>query len=195
MFSVPVWPQQWWKGCANGSNVVTLRFGDLGTKGMLGAVSFKLYATTLNNTQQHVIWCAIGRNNYVICSYGAWDYCVRLNFFTYNLVLRHFRPHVSVFVRKRRFFTLFSKKSESTRWVFESFLPFHTKTPTLVTELDPTPWRNRWRTLLKNCVFSVTVSPGYVLTVRKIGENTLRFETISLKLLHPRVNFKRRLFY
>ena len=66
MFSVPVWPQQCWKGCANGSNVVTLRFGDLGTKGMLGAVSFKLCAITLYNTQQYVIGCTIGRNNYVI---------------------------------------------------------------------------------------------------------------------------------
>ena len=66
MFNVPVWPQQCWKGCANRSNFVTLRFGDLGTKGMLGAVSFKLRLTTLNNKQQHVIGCAIGRNNYVI---------------------------------------------------------------------------------------------------------------------------------
>ena len=66
MSNVPVWPQQCWKGCANGSNVVTLRFGDVGTKGMLGAVSFKLCATTLNNTQQHIIGCTIGRNSYVI---------------------------------------------------------------------------------------------------------------------------------
>ena len=66
MFNVPVWPQQCWKRCANGSNVVTVRFGDGGTKGMLGAVSFNLYATTLNNTQQHVTGCTIGRSNYVI---------------------------------------------------------------------------------------------------------------------------------
>ena len=59
-------PLQCWKHCANGSNVVTLRFGGRGTKGMLGAVSFNLCATTLNNTQRHVIGCTIGRNDYVI---------------------------------------------------------------------------------------------------------------------------------
>ena len=32
------WPQQCWKSCANGSNIVSLRFGDHGTKEMLGVV-------------------------------------------------------------------------------------------------------------------------------------------------------------
>ena len=32
------WPQQCWKSCANGSNIVALRFGDQGTKEMLGVV-------------------------------------------------------------------------------------------------------------------------------------------------------------
>ena len=32
------WPQQCWKSCANGSNIVALRFGDHGTKEMLGVV-------------------------------------------------------------------------------------------------------------------------------------------------------------
>ena len=31
-------PQQCWKSCANGSNIVALRFGDHGTKEMLGVV-------------------------------------------------------------------------------------------------------------------------------------------------------------
>ena len=32
------WPQQCWKSCANGSNIVALCFGDHGTKEMLGVV-------------------------------------------------------------------------------------------------------------------------------------------------------------
>ena len=32
------WPQQCWKSCANGSNIVALRFDDHGTKEMLGVV-------------------------------------------------------------------------------------------------------------------------------------------------------------
>ena len=35
------WPQQCWKSCANGSNIVALRFGDHGTKEMLGVVGRK----------------------------------------------------------------------------------------------------------------------------------------------------------
>ena len=32
------WPQQCWKSCANGSNIVALRFGDHRTKELLGVV-------------------------------------------------------------------------------------------------------------------------------------------------------------
>ena len=32
------WPQQCWKSCANGSNIVALRFSDHGTKEMLEVV-------------------------------------------------------------------------------------------------------------------------------------------------------------
>ena len=32
IFNAHAWPQQCWKGCANGSNIVALRFGDHGTK-------------------------------------------------------------------------------------------------------------------------------------------------------------------
>ena len=34
--------QQRWKSCANGSNIVVLRFGDQGTKEMLGVVGLKV---------------------------------------------------------------------------------------------------------------------------------------------------------
>ena len=56
-------PQQCWKSCANGSNIVALRFGDHGTKEMLGVVGWKVWpvsnfaqqhATTSNNMQQGV---------------------------------------------------------------------------------------------------------------------------------------------
>ena len=36
------WPQQCWKSCANGSNIVALRFGNHGTKEMLGVVGSKV---------------------------------------------------------------------------------------------------------------------------------------------------------
>ena len=57
------WPQQFWKSCANRSNIVALRFGDHGTKQMLGVVGWKVWPvsnsvqqlpTTSNNMQQGV---------------------------------------------------------------------------------------------------------------------------------------------
>ena len=57
------WPQQCWKSCANGSNIVVLRFGAHGTKEMLGVVGWNVWpvsnfaqehATTSNNMQQGV---------------------------------------------------------------------------------------------------------------------------------------------
>ena len=56
-------PQQCWKSCANGTNIFALRFGDHGTKKMLGVVGWKVWpvsnfaqqhATTSNNMQQGV---------------------------------------------------------------------------------------------------------------------------------------------
>ena len=51
------WHQQFWMSCANGSNIVALRFGDHGTKEMLLAQKsdrFKLCAAFPNNIQQGV---------------------------------------------------------------------------------------------------------------------------------------------
>ena len=42
MCNARAWPQQCWKSCANGSNSVALRFGDHGTKEMLGFVGSKV---------------------------------------------------------------------------------------------------------------------------------------------------------
>ena len=50
------WPQQCWKSCANGSNIVALRFGDHGTKEMLGVVGWKVWPVS-NFAQQHPITC------------------------------------------------------------------------------------------------------------------------------------------
>ena len=47
-------PQQCWKSCANGSNIVALRFGDHGTKEMLGVVGWKVWPVS-NFAQQHAI--------------------------------------------------------------------------------------------------------------------------------------------
>ena len=46
------WPQQCWKSCANGSNIVALRFGDHGTKEMLGVVGWIVWPVS-NFAQQH----------------------------------------------------------------------------------------------------------------------------------------------
>ena len=50
------WPQQCWKSCANGSNIVALRFGDHGTKEMLGVVGWKVWPVS-NFAQQHPTTC------------------------------------------------------------------------------------------------------------------------------------------
>ena len=49
-----VWPQQCWKSCANGSNIVALRLDDHGTKEMLGVEKFDWFQTLRNNMQQGV---------------------------------------------------------------------------------------------------------------------------------------------
>ena len=45
-------PQQCWKSCANGSNIVAPRFGDHGTKEMLGVIGWKVWPVS-NSAQQH----------------------------------------------------------------------------------------------------------------------------------------------
>ena len=42
MCNALAWPQQCWRSCANVSNIVALRFGDHGTKEMLGVVNSKV---------------------------------------------------------------------------------------------------------------------------------------------------------
>ena len=67
MFIARAWPQQCRKSCANGSNVVALRFGDQGIKEMLGVVGLKVWpvsklcATT--RRKQHATGCSNGRDN------------------------------------------------------------------------------------------------------------------------------------
>ena len=50
------WPQQCWKSCVNGSNIVALCFCDYGTKEMLGVVGWKFWPVS-NFGQQHAIAC------------------------------------------------------------------------------------------------------------------------------------------
>ena len=50
------WPQQCWKSFANGSNIVALRFGDHGTKEVLGDVGWKVWPVS-NFAQQHPTTC------------------------------------------------------------------------------------------------------------------------------------------
>ena len=61
------WPQQCWKSCANGSNIVALRFGVMEQNKcwQLLAEKFDRFQTLCNNTQQHpkhATGCANGRN-------------------------------------------------------------------------------------------------------------------------------------
>ena len=61
MCNTRAWPQQCWRSCTNGSNIVVLRLGDHGTKGMLGVVDSKVwpfsnflqqFPTTCHNVQE-----------------------------------------------------------------------------------------------------------------------------------------------
>ena len=56
MHNERAWPQQCWKRCANGSNIVALRFGDHGTKEMSGVVGWKVWPVS-NLAQQHPTTC------------------------------------------------------------------------------------------------------------------------------------------
>ena len=70
MRSERAWPQQCWKSCANGSNIVALRFGDHGTKEMLGVVGWKVWPVS-NFAQQHATTSNImqqGVQTYATCN-------------------------------------------------------------------------------------------------------------------------------
>ena len=71
--------QQFWKSCANGSNIVPLRFGDHGTKEMLGVVGWKVWPVSNNNIQQHMqqgVQTDATCNIQQCCArlHGAWRY-------------------------------------------------------------------------------------------------------------------------
>ena len=51
MCNARAWPQQCWKSCANGSNIVALRFSDHGSQ------NFDWFQTLRNNSQQHAPTC------------------------------------------------------------------------------------------------------------------------------------------
>ena len=56
MRNTRAWPEQCWKNCANGSNVVALRFCDHGTKEMLGVAGSKVWLVS-NFAQQLPTTC------------------------------------------------------------------------------------------------------------------------------------------
>ena len=71
LYNAHAWPQQCQKSSANASNIVALRFGDHGTKEILGVVGSKVrlvsnveqqLPTANNNMQQGGGVCAKGRN-------------------------------------------------------------------------------------------------------------------------------------
>ena len=59
MCTARAWPQKCWKSCADGSYIVALRFGDHGTKEMLGVVAQKIdkFQTLRNNSKKHATTC------------------------------------------------------------------------------------------------------------------------------------------
>ena len=77
------WPQQCWKNCANGSNIVALHFGDHGTKEMLGVVGWKGWLVS-NFAQQHATTCnRVCKRTQHVTSNNVWSCwstcCVRLH--------------------------------------------------------------------------------------------------------------------
>ena len=66
MCTARAWPQQGWKSCANGSNIIAQRFGGHGTKEMLGVVAsdcvylkvltVAMYSSQLSNFQIYFIF-------------------------------------------------------------------------------------------------------------------------------------------
>ena len=109
-------PQQCWKNCANGSNIVALRFGDHGTKEMLGVVGSEVWSvsnfaqqlpTTRKNMQQGVrrtqacniqqCWKLLNNNVASVCT----GLCT-LDFFFWLDCCAHARYYVpSVCVREK----------------------------------------------------------------------------------------------
>ena len=85
MCNARAWPQKFWKSCANGSNSVALRFGDHGTKEMLGALVQKVdrFQALRNNSQQQLATC-----NRV---------CKRTQHVTSDLILGVIRPFAQSF--------------------------------------------------------------------------------------------------
>ena len=82
------WPQQFWKSCVNGSNIVALQFGDQGTKEMLGVVGWKVWpvanfvqqhTTTSNNMQQGVQMDATCNIQQLMLGVVGQQCCVRLH--------------------------------------------------------------------------------------------------------------------
>ena len=85
MCNVRAWPQQCWKSCANGSNIVTFHFGYHVTKEIMGVVGLKVlpvsnFARQLPTTTQQRKTCnrMCKRAQHVTCNNVA-SVCTRLN--------------------------------------------------------------------------------------------------------------------
>ena len=59
MCNARAWPQQFWKSCANGSNIVALRFGDQETAEMLGVAGSKFEKFQLQNATCNIQQCCV----------------------------------------------------------------------------------------------------------------------------------------
>ena len=140
------WPQQCWKSCANGSNIVALRFGDHGTKEMLGVVGWKVWpvsnfaqqhATTFNNMQQGVqtdATCNIQQ---------CWELLVN------NVASVCTQPYIwSYYIAKKRFCLA---KCEWTQQLPTVVLKRMQQLPTTLRPAVHCGKDNTWKTLLAMC--------------------------------------------
>ena len=80
-FNASAWPKQYWKSCANGSNIVALRFGDITEQNKcweLLVQMFNRFQTLHNNTHQHASgYCANGRK--IVTSNNVASVCTGLD--------------------------------------------------------------------------------------------------------------------
>ena len=96
------WPQQCWKSCANGSNIVALRFGDHGTKEMFGVVGWKVWpVSNFTYIQRHATGCANGCSMHVTSNNVGSCWSTMLRLFASSLIIKEWtNEHMNEWKRK-----------------------------------------------------------------------------------------------
>ena len=121
-----------WKSCANGSNIVALRFGDHGIKEMLGVVGWKVWPVS-NFTQHPTIcnrvckrtqhetsnnvgscWPTMGNNVASVCSTKWLWRCMAAIFFSFRTYCDLLSSEIEMFIQ------LICQFEENVPWVLIS---------------------------------------------------------------------------